>query len=86
MIAIWHQIMHILTIALALALTVISLVSYVRTRKTKFLLIAAAFLVLAVKDTLLAVLTFQAGDDPTTLPLHVLEFAVVVLFALGVLK
>ncbi len=81
-----HNLMHIVIVIVAAILFVLSLITYLRTRKTKFLFICAAFLVFAVKEVILAVNIITFGTDPLMIFTHFLDLVILLLFAFGILK
>jgi hypothetical protein len=77
---------HIATVVVSLALFALSTIAYARSRKAKFLYICAAFLLFAIGEIittysiLIAPAPFLVGIS------HILTFAVLILFFIGVIK
>jgi len=81
-----HNAMHVITAALAGILFVLSVLAYIRTKRSKFLFICGAFLVFSVKEAVLAINIIALGTDPLMVLTHALDLAILILFALGILR
>jgi hypothetical protein len=82
-----HSMMHIITAVVASILFVLSLITYTRTKKGKFLFICGAFLLFAVKEIVLAVSTVGLDAEPTSIfSTHILNLIILAMFAYGILK
>jgi|TARA_B100001971_G_C18256846_1_gene582891 hypothetical protein len=81
-----HYAMHIITVILAGVLFVLSLITYMRNKKKKFLLICSAFLVFGVKEIIIAVNTITFGAEPVSIFTHILNLVILTLFASGILR
>lgn len=80
-----HVILHIITIAVAFGLFVLSAISYLRDRRVKFLYITGAFIAFFIKEIILALSTFvYLNADPVIT--HPLNLVILILFFLGVTK
>jgi len=84
--ALSHNVMHIFIAALSGILLIISLLTYIRTKRTKFLYICGAFLVFSFKEILLAVNIILFGADPLTMLTHFFDLIILALFAIGIFK
>ncbi len=77
---------HLATVLLSLALFGISLLSYIRSKKPKFIYICSAFLLFAIKEI---VTTYAILIAPTPFLVgltHIMTFAILILFFIGVVK
>ncbi|MEK6943772.1 MAG: hypothetical protein AABX00_06950 [Nanoarchaeota archaeon] len=84
--ALGHDIMHILIAALAGILFIVSLLAYIRTKRTKFMYICGAFLVFSIKETILAINIISFGTDPMMMLTHFFDLVILALFAFGIFK
>ncbi|GEM_PF-2267577 len=82
----WHDALHVIIALVAGILFFISLITYLRTRRGKFLFICSAFLVFAIKEIILAVNIISVGADPIVVLTHALDLVILLLFAAGILK
>ena len=81
-----HNLMHIIIALLAAVLFVLSVITYLRHKKSKFLFISAAFLMFSLKEILLAVNIIALGTDPLMIVTHGFDLVILFLFALGILR
>lgn len=81
-----HDVLHFATAVLAIGLFALSLVAYRRKKNTKFLFICVAFLLFALKESILAGIPTALGDNPLHFFVHFLNFLILVFFAIGILK
>ena len=81
-----HNMMHVVIAVLAGILFVISLITYTRNKKTKFLFICGAFLMFSVKETILAINIIALGTDPLMALTHAFDLVILLLFAFGILR
>ena len=81
-----HNVMHIIIAVLAGILFIVSLVTYIRTKRNKFMFICGAFLVFSIKETILAINIITIGTDPLMILTHFLDLVILTLFALGIFK
>ncbi|MBS3174256.1 hypothetical protein J4440_00070 [Candidatus Woesearchaeota archaeon] len=82
----WHNSMHVVIASLSGILFIISLLTYLRTKRSKFMFICSAFLIFSIKEIILAINIINAGTDPIMVLTHFLDLLILVLFALGILK
>ncbi len=87
-----HMAIHVVGIALAALLAVVSCNSYLRDRRPKILFLSAAFLLLGVQQVMEALESLGFAVVNAPLPfigielLHVVSFGTVLFLAVGVLK
>jgi hypothetical protein len=81
-----HDLMHAITALLAGVLFILSLVTYLRNKKKKFLFICSAFFVFGIKEILLVIITIGETGGLSSFFIHFLNLVTLTLFALGVLK
>lgn len=86
-----HQLIHIITIVLAVCLVGIALISYRRNGRGKLLLLAGAFLGIFIKEFIIYLETFHSISTAFSIfmsvPLdHVINFLILLLFSIGILK
>jgi hypothetical protein len=87
-----HILLHIVSLAIATFMVVVSWTSFLRARRSKILLLAIAFLLLDVQQLMEFFEVFGAFNPNLLLPLvgvevmHSISFATIALFAAGVLK
>ncbi len=77
---------HILTVVLALALFAVSALSYIRTKKQRFLYICSAFFLFALKEILTTFAILGAGSSMLIGVSHLITFLILILFFIGVMK
>jgi hypothetical protein len=82
----FDNVIHILTVVLALGLFAISSISYIRTRKSRFLYICSAFLLFAIKEIFITFAILGAGSPMLIGISHLLTFIILILFFIGVMK
>ena len=81
-----HNIMHLVIVLLAISLFCLSFLTYLRTRRGKFLLICGGFLVFALKEALVGgEVSGLLGAAPVIL-IHSLSLLTLLFFASGVLR
>ncbi len=80
-----HGMLHIIIIAVAFGLFVLSAISYRRDRRIKFLYITVAFLTFFIKEIILALSTFIYLDSNPVIT-HPLNLIILLLFFVGVTK
>jgi hypothetical protein len=80
-----HETLHIIIIAVAFGLFVLSAISYRRDRRIKFLYITGAFLTFFIKEIILALSTFIYLDANPVIT-HPLNLIILILFFVGVTK
>ena len=81
-----HNVMHVVIAVLAGILFVISLITYTKNKKTKFLFISGAFLMFSIKEIILAINIITLGTDPLMILTHAFDLVILSLFALGILR
>lgn len=80
-----HEMLHIIIIAVAFGLFVLSAISYIRDRRVKFLYISGAFFTFFIKEIILALSTFIYLDANPVIT-HPLNLIILILFFIGVTK
>ncbi len=82
----WDYTFHILTAVVAIAIFIISALSYTRHKREKFIYICAAFFLFAVKEIITSFDVIMYHSHTLVGVAHIINFIVIILLFIGVMK